>query len=94
MKTAFLLALAIVHTGCQSVDSSRPIIRFYREALKRSRDPEQPANADDLVVRLGCLPGCKRYPGGDEDAIAVSDPDPNEREAVQIIPDSEVRQRF
>jgi hypothetical protein len=85
MKTAFLLALAIVHTGCQSVDSSRPIIRFYREALKRSRDPEHVANANDLVVRLGCLTGCKRLPRFDENAIVVSDPDPKEREAVQII---------
>jgi hypothetical protein len=81
-----LFSFAVV--GCASTaKSDRRIIGFYQQALKRSEtgDKSRTVCLDGLDVTDGVLPGCPRFPSFEESGIVVTDPNPSEREAVQLI---------
>lgn len=88
-KTLAIIACFLCVVGCASstTDSNRPLINFYRHALKRVKSPESNQEIDlaGLKISDGVLPGCPRFPSVDESSIIVSDPDPNEHQAVQVI---------
>lgn len=96
MKAAIIVFALFALCSCGSTRSERPIVRFYQEALKRSRNHERvpPANATGLQVKLGWIPGAKRYAGGTEDSIVISDPDPKETQVVLIIVEPRVSGSF
>gem|GEM_PF-3991107 len=96
MRIVVILLLLFALSSCRSTETPRPIVRFYREALKRSQRPDKnpPADATDLRLKTGWLPGAKRYPRWDEDSIVISDPDPHENEAVLIIVNPRVSGSF
>ncbi|WP_265594303.1 hypothetical protein [Haloferula sp. BvORR071] len=71
-------------------------MRFYEQALKRSRigDRRTPVDFSGLQVESGSLPGCPRYPDFEESSLVISDSDPAEREAVVVIVNPRVSGSF
>jgi hypothetical protein len=84
-----IIACILCVAGCakSTPDTNRRLITFYQQAVKRSKSPESNQPIDWLGLKLsdGTLAGCPRFPNIDESSIIVSDPDPNEHQAVQVI---------
>lgn len=83
-----IIALILSVTGCaHTSNSNRRLVIFYRQAVQQLKSPEynKPINLQGLTVTNGVLPGCPRLPSVDESSIIVSDPDPAETQAVQVM---------
>jgi hypothetical protein len=84
----FISAFIICVAGCvNNSNSNRRLITFYQQAVERSKSPEsiKPIDLQGLTLSDGVLPGCPRFPSVDESSIIVSDRDPAESHAVQVI---------
>ena len=87
-RTLAIIVLILCVAGCANTsNSNRRVITFYRQAVQRLKSPEsnRPIDLQGLVLSDGFLPGCPRFPSIDESSIIVSDPDPTEAQAVQVI---------
>ena len=98
MKRVLVIsALILCFAGCaNNSNSNRRLVTFYRQALERSKLPEsnKPIDLQGLTLSDGVLPGCPRFPSADESSIIVSDRDPAEAHAVQVIVEPRVSGSF
>lgn len=97
MRTFIGLALGILSlVGCAPSGPERPIMTFYRQAKQRQQsfDPKQSITLDGLRVDYGVLPGSSGEGTIDQSSLVVTDPNPRETMAVQVIVEPRVSGSF
>lgn len=98
MKALIGLAILILPlAGCTLPrGTERPIMKFYHEAKQRQKkfDPEKPISLDGLKVDQGVLPGSRGAGTWEQSSLVITDPDPRETHAVQVIVEPRVSGSF
>ena len=96
MKTLIILgSLILALSGCAvDRDADRPIMKFYREAKQRQIDPNQSIALNGLKWNFGVLPKSRVTETYEQSSLIVTDPNPEETHAVQLIVEPRVSGSF
>jgi hypothetical protein len=98
MRSIIGLAFVIFPlVGCDlSNGPERPIMNFYRQAKERQHkfDRNQSIALDGLRCNYGVLPGSSGEGTFEQSSLVITDPDPRETQAVQVIVEPRVSGSF
>jgi hypothetical protein len=93
----FAIVVLLPLTSCATLpDKARPIMKFYHDAKQRERnfDPEKPISLVGLKAEYGILPGSKGAGTWKQSSLVITDPNPRETHAVQVIVEPHVSGSF